>query len=227
MPRIGPIYCETPSAIPYPFPAELLNTISNFPTILLGVLAFVIVWRTLPRTWELYILSFLLLATGIGSTLWHSLREGWALSFDVFPGIFFLLFFTFCWSALVAGRLVGLLVPLTLLGIQALAFSTLSFDGTISPFIVLYGSVLTFGLLLLWGTWHRYRGRATLLGLGAILLALFAATMRTIDFFACAYIPFGTHLLWHITLGASAFTAIMLILHIKRLQKNEKISERT
>jgi len=191
----------------------------------LGLLALYIVWRTSPRAWELWILSFLLLATGIGSTLWHGLRSGWALSFDVFPGVLFLLFLVFCWGALVSGRLIGFLAPLILLGIQAFAFSSLSFTGTVSPFVVLYGSILFFSILLLWGTLRKYGKRAAVIGLCAVTLALFAAAMRTIDFLVCQYVPFGTHLLWHITLGASAFTAIMLIVHIKRFQNNEKIPE--
>lgn len=214
MTPFGPQYCETPALIEGGFPVEFINTISNAPTVVLGLVAFFLVWKFAPRAWELYVLSFLLFATGVGSTLWHGTREALALTFDVAPGISFLLFFAYAWGRRTVGILAGAGAIAFLLGSQYLAFQLLPALG-LSPFFVLYGSVLALGAVLVALSFRKF-GETAWMSVGAIASALFAASMRTLDGEVCSIIPFGTHLLWHVFLGLAAFLCVLFLLRVRQ-----------
>jgi hypothetical protein len=53
--------------------------------------------------------------------------------------------------------------------------------------------------------------RAAILGGLSLVLSMVALGFRTIDLQACAFIPFGTHFLWHIFLSASGFIGILAL----------------
>src|SRR5215475_8448319 len=93
----GPVYCEDAFAFSS-FPIEPANTVSNLAIVLFGVLALRVVARMAPHSTDLKVLGWLLVANGIGSGLWHGLREPWALGFDVLPGLLFLFALCFCWA---------------------------------------------------------------------------------------------------------------------------------
>jgi len=210
MPPFGPIYCETPELVGDLFPVELINTLTNAPTVLLGVIALFLLRRVGSKNPALYTLALLLSITGVGSSLWHGTRLPWALTGDVFPGIIFLLLFLYLVGRLLWGRTLGGVAVLFLLGFQFIAFRFLplpSIFGFYSPLILLFGSVLFIGTVFLLSSWYKM-GRVTWLLAGVILFALFAAIMRTIDGAVCEMIPIGTHLLWHISLGVAGFLGI-------------------
>lgn len=217
MNHIGPLYCETPIGETIStFPIEFVNTFSNIPAILFGLFALWFVYFRAPKRYELYFLGFFLFATGVGSTLWHGLRTGWALMLDVVPGLLFFLFFIFCWVALLRNRLWGILaIPLFFL-IQFLSvwlFSTFSLS--ISPFFILFGVVFLFGAILLYFTFRKYGKKPVVFASLTIIFALFAAMMRTLDLLVCSNIPFGTHLLWHLFLGLAGLAAIFVVYLLK------------
>src|SRR5262249_29789016 len=96
--NFGPVYCETLSAVPGFYPVEPLNTISNGVIVLFGLAGFYFVIRRSPRAVDLYALCALLVATGVGSGLWHGLRDGDALFWEVRSGLYFLFTLVFCWA---------------------------------------------------------------------------------------------------------------------------------
>jgi len=99
----GPIYCETPdSSIGAVFPIEPANTISNAVIVMFGLMALYFVIKRAPRAYDLYFLCALLIANGIGSGLWHGLRDRSALFFEVQAGLFVLFGIAFCWSPMQA-----------------------------------------------------------------------------------------------------------------------------
>ena len=188
---------------------------SNFPTIVLGLLSLFLVYRYTPKSWQLYLLGFLIFTTGVGSTLWHGLRESWALTFDVVPGILFLLFFIYCWGSKVFNKYWGFGLLAGVFLIQYSAFEFISFSGLVSPFIIMYATVSTLGSILIAQTYRRY-GKIGHTAVLALLLALFAASMRTLDGTICETVPFGSHLLWHITLGLAAFVGVWMLIKIEQ-----------
>lgn len=217
MNHIGPLYCETPIGETISvFPIEFVNTFSNIPTILFGLFALWFVYSRAPKRFELYFLGFFLFATGVGSILWHGFRTGWALILDVVPGLLFFIFFVFCWVTLLRDRLWGILaIPLFFL-VQFLSVQLFSaFFPDTSPFLILFGVVFLFGIILLYLTARKYGKKPAVFALLTIIFALLAAIMRTIDLSVCNYIPFGTHFLWHTFLGLAGLMAVFVVYSLK------------
>ena len=203
----GPIYCETMYWNGMTFPAEPANTVSNGIIVLFGLASAYLVAKRAPKAVDLYVLSALLTATGVGSGLWHGLREPWALAFDVTPGLFFLFALIFCWARRLwsyAGA-----------GIFLLAFFLLfqysrEYWGLVQRWVALAPVVIVAATVLIAQTFV-YSKRAAFGGLMALSSALAALFFRTIDLDACAYIPFGTHFLWHMFLSAAGFVGVLTL----------------
>src|SRR3989344_3351689 len=213
---MGPFYCETPAFITG-FPAEPINTYSNLIIIAFGLLALFIVHRKSVRTPDLYALGIFLLATGIGSLLWHSLRSSWALALDVLPGIIFLILFVYGWSRRLFGVIQSTLVVLGFfisIGLTSVLVVSFTVTDQLVPFFA--GPVLIsilFGLWLGALSWKRW-GMVTWFVFGGIFSALIAFVFRTIDLSTCSTISFGTHFLWHVFLSFGALLCIHFLLFV-------------
>ena len=204
----GPTYCETLSWAGNTFPAEPLNTVSNGVIVGFGIASAYYVAKRAPKAVDLYVLSGLLMATGVGSGLWHGLREPWALAFDVTPGLFFLFALVFCW----ARRLWGYIGAAVFLLAFFLAFRvSTQYWGVVQRWVALAPVVVGAGLVLIAQT-YVYSKRAALGGAVALSSALMALFFRTIDLDACAYVPFGTHFLWHVFLSGGSFVGVMTLI---------------
>lgn len=206
----GPIYCEDALGLSS-FPVEPVNTISNAAIVLFGVASLYYVAKRAPRSVDLYLLGALLVANGIGSGLWHGLRQPWALAFDVTPGLFFLFGFVFCW----ARRLWSTLAATLLLG--AFFLATLISGAVVAGaprWVGIAPPVVATGLLLIGLTAMRTR-RAALWGTAALASTLTALAFRTIELDLCAYIPFGTHFLWHIFNSGGAFMGVIALVTLQ------------
>ncbi|MBP6859961.1 MAG: ceramidase domain-containing protein [Candidatus Pacebacteria bacterium] len=210
----GPQYCETPDVLTA-FPAETWNTWSNLIIVAFGLLALYLVYRRAPRAYDLWVLGILLVTNGVGSLLWHGLRTPWALAFDTTPGLLFLLFFVYFWARTFYGWLGAGLMFVAFLALQYL--SALLVDATFPELPFFAGVAIPVVLLGLLLTWRSYRvsGRAALLGILALVLALSALLFRSIDLWACEYITMGTHFLWHGLLSAGAFSGILSLLALR------------
>src|SRR5690348_10226478 len=173
----GPIYCEDAIALAS-FPVEPVNTVSNAAIVLFGLASLYVTSKRAPRSYDLYALGLLLTATGIGSGLWHGLREPWALAFDVTPGLIFLFAMAFCW----ARRLWTIVGGLALLGVFILAFdfSRNYFGAFQQRWVAIAPAVVVTGIALVIQTAFRSR-TAAVLGLVGILSSLTALGWRTFD----------------------------------------------
>lgn len=211
----GPVYCETLSAQVGVYPVELFNTLSNGVIVMFGLLGFYFVAKRAPRAWDLYLLCALLTATGIGSGIWHGLRDGQALFWEVRSGLFFLFAIVFCW----ARRLWS--YPGALLTLFAFymgwdfsrEFFSESMFGIPGRWVAITPLVLGFGSVMVAQTAFRARD-AALTGALALLCALTAVTFRTVDLAACQYIPIGTHFLWHSFLSCGGFLGILTLIRV-------------
>jgi hypothetical protein len=203
----GPIYCETMTWAGTSFPAEPVNTVSNGAIVLFGLAAAYMVAKRAPKSVDLYVLSGLLTATGVGSGLWHGLREPWALAFDVTPGLLFLFALIFCWARRLwsyAGA------AIFLLAFYLLFQYSREYWGLVQRWVALAPVVIVAAGALIAQT-YVYSKRAALGGVVALSSALAALFFRTIDLDACAYVPFGSHFLWHILLSAAGFVGVLTL----------------
>jgi len=207
-----PIYCETPdSSVGAVFPIEPANTVSNAVIVMFGLLALYFVIKRTPRAYDLYFLCALLIANGIGSGLWHGLRDRGALIFEVQAGLFVLFGIAFCWSrrlwsyAGAAGFLLAFLVGFRLS--QELLGSAPRWVA-IAPLVIFAGSVLA--------AQTAFRSKkAAMLGVAGMASSLTALGFRTVDLEACQYILIGTHFLWHMFNSGGAFLAILAMIALQ------------
>jgi len=151
----------------------------------------------LRNAWDLWLLTLVLAAIGIGSGLWHTLATVWAVLADVIPITVFinLYLLSFGW------RVLGLR-PVALFGLW-LGYQTLN-AGLLAlvPADALNGSIGYLPALAFLGGFavvlHR-RGNAlaSQMTAAAVLFAL-SVTLRTLDRPLCGRFPLGTHFLWHL-----------------------------
>lgn len=207
-PPIGPLYCETPVST-FSFPAEPINTITNLVIIGYAVLLFFLFQKKKPNT-DLYVLASLLLATGVGSLLWHGYRTGLTLVFDVVPGVLFLLVFIFVWARRVWGLYGGVA---SLIGFFAFVWGLTALMGVGErrgpPITVVWATVVG-SAILFYATRAKY-GKVAWLSMVVVALAIIAFFFRSIDLSVCQYLPFGTHFLWHIFLSTAAFAGVLFL----------------
>ena len=220
-----PVYCET--GHPFWFMAEPVNTLTNLVIMFAGLAA----WRYVRRNTgrqpvDLMVLVFLLIATGLGSFAWHSMRTRTALTLDWLPGVLFLLVFVFLWLRALFGPIAGLLASVSVPGsVTAMGLLARPYLVHIVPerpnplaFAPFFGMILLLGTAFVVLTWRR-RG-APLAGLAGTALGIGAAAafFRSIDLASCAVLPFGTHFLWHILLSTAAYCCVVLITRLKRAE---------
>lgn len=207
----GPIYCEmlTDSGDGWLF--EPLNTWTNLAPIAAGLLALFYLHRqrgagVVPGVVP-WVLALLLLATGIGSFVWHGFHDRWALTVETLTGLLFFLCYVAWWSCRLWGWRVGLAACVAFLAVAIGQFFVIAPSGPTDAGFRVIAVVLPYGALLLWATAKRF-GRVWRIGALSLVLAAAAASARSLDLPACEIVPFGTHFLWHILLALAAYTAI-------------------
>jgi hypothetical protein len=208
----GPTYCETLSATYGAFPVEPANTVSNAVIVLFGLASLYFVVKRTPRAYDLYVVAALLIACGIGSGLWHGLRDGSALFWEVRAGLFFLLGLAICWSRRLWSPVGSLIFVVAFVLVFQYSREYLSVGNqrwvAAAPSVVLFGSILATQTVM------RSK-KAALLGLAAMASSLTALGFRTYDLTVCDYFPMGTHWLWHMFNSAGGFLAMLAIITLQ------------
>lgn len=175
--------------------AEPVNAATN---IAFFVAAWVL-WRQARRegsgSGELSMLIGLMVAIGIGSGLFHTFAETWAMVLDVVPILLFQLAFLWIYSRRVIGwqgwSAAALVGGFLLASLYAREFPHL-LNGSLT-----YALAITAILAL--GTYHWLAQKpARLLLIAAAGVFAVSLFFRTIDEAVCPQFPLGTHFLWHL-----------------------------
>lgn len=188
------IYCER---LGPEYWAEPLNAVTNAAFLI----AAAVMWR---RTAGLPLgraLCVILAAIGVGSYLWHTHGQVWAVILDSGSIAVFSLVFLFAANRDFLG-----LRPWAALGLTLLYFPYTALTGALFgalPFFAI--SAEYWGLPLLMGAYAvvlRPRVPATARGLlAAAALLCVSLTFRSLDGPLCGALPIGTHFLWHLLNG--------------------------
>lgn len=185
------LYCERTNP---GFWAEPVNALTNG----FFLVSAWFVWRRARKTGSLtpavWLLLWLMIAIGIGSSLFHTFATKWAMLTDVLPILFFQL--TYLW--LYGRDIVAMRALPTLglvLGLLVAVLFMLPFSHIMNGSLIYVPALL---VLLMLGIYHRAGKRrepnVMLLATGVFLLSL---TFRTLDNQVCSTLPLGTHFLWH------------------------------
>lgn len=187
-------YCERTDAAYW---SEPVNALSNAAFLVAALVS----WRRAARAGDrpAQALSVILAIIGVGSFLFHTHAQVWAMVADVVPIEVFILvylalatmrFFAAPWWAGVLAA--AAFVPASALAARLVAAAFGPLDGS-AAYVPVPLLILAYAALL------RRRDQATARGLaaGALLLAV-SLVFRTIDEAVCGGLPVGTHFLWHL-----------------------------
>jgi len=200
-------YCERTDASYWP---ETLNAVSNAAFLVAAWLA----WRLASRAGDRggQALALILAAIGVGSWLFHTHAQVWAMVADVVPIQLFILvylalatvrFFGAPWWGGVAAA--AAFVPASALASAGLGALVGPLNGSTGylPVPILVG---LFALALRRRAPEAARG----LAIGAGMLAA-SLVFRTVDATVCPALPLGTHFLWHLTNAAMLWWMIRVL----------------
>lgn len=185
------LYCERlgPGLL-----AEPVNAVTN-------AAFFLAAWWIRSRTQRLGVagergitgLTALVVAIGVGSTLFHTFATPWALLADVLPILLFQLLFLWIYlrrRAAVGPALALVLVSLFLAATLASRMVPQLLNGSLA-----YAPTLLVLLLLGWRELQLHH-RPQLLLAGVVFCS--SLLMRSVDLVLCPWLPAGTHLFWHL-----------------------------
>ena len=202
------LYCERVGSGLW---AEPINALSNISFFLAAGAAWYLAHRLGVLSSAIWLLIGLLVAIGVGSSLFHTWATPLAKLLDVTPIALFQIAYLWIYSRQVIKLKSIWSVLLVVLLLSSIIFTrqfTQIFNGSI-----VYAPGLS--ILLGLGLYHwqqRKQGRVLLLtATGVFLMALF---FRTIDLAICPEWAVGTHFLWHLLNG------IVLYLSMKALIQN-------
>ncbi len=205
------IYCERlqPGLLDEP-----INAISNLAFFIAAWSSWRLAKSLNVQLYNVKLLIYLIIAIGIGSSLFHSYATGWALLMDVIPITMFQIFYLWVYTQRVMKlKSIISMILIVVLVISSLATRQLKvLNGSLS-----YAPALLYLLGL--GIYHfqalKQNKFLLLAGAGVFLIALF---FRTIDQAICAIFPIGTHFLWHI------FNGVMLYFFLSGLLFNLNVN---
>ncbi len=201
-------YCEYS---PFLFTEQPLNTFSSAAFLLVAFLICRMVPRTHPRWRLVWPAVPLCVLIGIGSTLWHTYQQRWALALDIAPIFTFLLVFQCIflkkftqWGR---GRIVlDMLGLLAAMGVFSLILNDVFLQKS-NAFIPVSLWLIYAGMMV----GQRYPRQARLCFVAAPVFAL-AIACRIVDMPLCHEWLAGTHFLWH---SFSALTLYIVMLSFR------------
>jgi hypothetical protein len=182
--------------------AEPLNALSNAAFFVAAWAA----WRFARRRGALspgvWTLLALMVAVGIGSSLFHTFATAWARWLDVLTIALFQV--SYLW--LYMRRLTPLGVPTAagMLGLfVAAVLAGRQFPHLLNRSLTYAPAVVAIVALAVYHARAGKAARGSVVAAAAIFLA--AVAFRTIDHAVCAAFPYGTHFLWHLLIPVSLY----------------------
>ncbi len=186
------LYCERTGP-------ELWSEPLNAATSLAFLVAAFLMWRRLEGRLPLAgVLVALIALIGVGSTLFHTVATVWAAVADTVPIALFVVVYVFganlrFWGWHWWGAALGTLLFVPYAVLAAAGFGQLPFFSVSAQYWPIALLIAAYGLALLGRAPEAARG--LLIGAALLTASLLA---RSVDEAACAAIPIGTHVLWHL-----------------------------
>jgi hypothetical protein len=201
----GPHYAETPLHLE---PGQwLIEPWNAFSSLLIVAPALYFLWKLRGRYQENLFLTLcipLLIAGGIGSTLFHGLRiHPFFLDLDVWPTmLLFLLITAYFWAQALRSWVLALAIMVGSFGLMWLGYTYLEGPMRINVGYFLRGTLFFLPLVVVQAR-TRFKGIGWVLG----ALAAFGAALafRYADKLTTDFLPMGSHFLWHAATGLGGF----------------------
>ena len=200
------LYCERVGSGLW---AEPINALSNISFFLSGWAAWDLARQRKVLSSTIYLLIFLLLAIGLGSSLFHTFATPLTKLLDIIPIALFQIAYLWIYSRRVI-RLKTLFVVLLIVLLLSSVVITFQFSQIANGSITYVPAiVLLLGLSIY--HWQKLKkGRFILLqATGIFLLALI---FRSVDLVLCPYWAIGTHFLWHLLNGVVLYLSMRALI---------------
>lgn len=208
------IYCERTGPEHW---AEPVNALTNFAFIISGLLAIRLIRaRRGEAAFDIvpWLFATLICVIGLGSWLFHTQAQHWAMLADIIPIALFILIYTWyalcrfvrapawvCAAAVVAVLAVAMAVP------PLTGFRGGSYAAALLAMLII-GGYLNFI--------RTHPAGGDLLSAAAVFLV--SLTFRTIDEPVCQSFPLGTHFLWHLLNATVLFIVVRaMVLYGRRI----------
>jgi hypothetical protein len=200
------LYCER---VGPGLAAEPMNAVTNAAFFLVAWLAWRFARRLGPLSADMRMLIALIVAIGVGSTLFHTFATPWARALDEIPILLFQLLFL--WSYV--RRIIGMQRRAStgcLVAFLAAALYGRQFPQLLNGSFVYVPALL---LVLALGIYHWHRRKAGRLFLvGATVVLALAVFFRTLDAGVCERFPLGTHFLWHVLVAGVIYLSMRALM---------------
>ena len=205
------LYCERVGSGLW---AEPMNALSNIAFLIAAIATWYLANRMGLLSLAIWLLIGLLVAIGVGSSLFHTWATPIAKLLDVTAIALFQIAYLWIYSRQVI-KLKSLWTVLLVVFLVSAIVLTRQFTQLLNGSIVYAPGVAILMGLGLYHWQQRKRGRVLLLtATGIFLIALF---FRTIDLAICPDWGVGTHFLWHLLNG------VVLYLSMKALLQNQNL----
>ncbi|MBT8154477.1 ceramidase [Epibacterium ulvae] len=212
-------YCER---IAPHYWAEPVNALTNLAFVMVAVLVWLFARQNrAPMTATLCMIEMVI---GLGSYLFHTHAQVWALWADILPIAIFVLVYVFAINRDILG-----LRRVRAYGLTALFFPYYALTLPMFQMLPGLGSSAVYGpvplLILLYAVvlWGKQPVMARGFAIGAAILVL-SLTLRTLDEPLCPLFPMGTHFLWHVLNGGMLGWMIVTYARAWRVQSSEEMS---
>jgi hypothetical protein len=204
-------YCER---VGPEFWSEPVNAITNGAFIIAGVYALIVAIRANRTDAPVLWLTFLVLAIGTGSFLFHTYATVWAVMADTGPIALFILSYLIIsfWAYFHVGWGKSVLIGLGAMVLMGLVSGALRpligayVNNSQSYFPAMMALFIIGGILIARG----HRAGKWLVAAGGVFVA--SLTFRSIDEMLCAGFPLGTHFAWHILNGVVLGTLVIALI---------------
>lgn len=207
------LYCERVGAGLW---AEPINTLSNISFFLSGWAAWYLADRRKVLSNTILLLISLLLAIGVGSSLFHTFATPLTKLLDIIPIALFQIAYLWIYSKRVI-KLKNLTLVLLIVLLLGSILVTFQFSQIANGSITYAPGI---GILLGLGLYHwQQLKQERFLILRATGVFFLALGFRSVDLALCPYWAIGTHFLWHLLNG------VMLYLLMRALIENCSQSE--
>lgn len=203
MNRYIDIYCERMEPGLW---AEPLNAVSNIAFFIAAFFAYRAAKNNNALNIHTITLITLIVIIGLGSSLFHTFAQLWAMLSDILPILIYQILFIGFYSRKIIGlkrRYVALLLGaffITMQGAMQLPREWLNGSLEYAPALIFLTGL---------GVWHlRYAARERFALLAAAALFTLSLALRSIDMQICDALPIGIHYAWHILNGGVLYLTV-------------------
>ena len=213
--------------------AEPLNAVSNAAFFVAAIAAFLLWRRAGGRDTPALLLILVVVAIGIGSTIFHTVATRGAIVLDIAPiAIFIAGYLVLAWRRYLKFGLVSSITALVIFEIISFAAPAVTPPGFLNrsvPYLPALLMLIVVAALVQGKSRRANSPEAAASEWLWIAAGLFTASffLRSVDMAVCRFFPFGTHFIWHCLNAAVLYVLLRAAIEWPRRGASRRVSGST